>query len=94
MKKMTKRWCVYQNTSKYERRITSMEDVMMRMSASVMATPVTPAMSICKEEVHDHRSEDRGSVLDKQLWLWSGVEREEEKLLWTFFRDESPDKNQ
>lgn len=46
MKKMMKRWWVYQNTSKYDRRMTSMEEVMMRMSASVMATPVRPAMVV------------------------------------------------
>lgn len=46
MKKIMKRWWVYQNTSKYERRMTSMDEVMMRMSASVMATPVRPAMVV------------------------------------------------
>lgn len=46
MKKMMNRWWVYQNTSKYDLRITSMDDVMMRMRASVMATPVSPAMVV------------------------------------------------
>lgn len=46
MKKMMKRWWVYQKTSKYDRRMTSMDEVMMRMSASVIATPVKPAMVV------------------------------------------------
>lgn len=43
IKKMTKRWWVYQNTSKYDLRMVLVDEVMMRMRASVMTTPVMPA---------------------------------------------------
>lgn len=68
MKKMMKRWWVYQNTSKYDRRMTSMDEVMMRMSASVMATPVRPAMVVNMTTVgfcnHSHLQ------LSVQISLW------------------------
>lgn len=40
---MTKRWWVYQNTSKYDLRMVLVDDVMISMRASVMMTPVRPA---------------------------------------------------
>lgn len=43
MKKMTKRWWVYQNTSKYDLRMVLVDDVMISMRARVMITPVRPA---------------------------------------------------
>lgn len=45
-KNMTKRWCVNQKTSKYDLRMVSVEDVIMTMRASVMITPVNPAMVV------------------------------------------------
>lgn len=46
MKNITKRWWVYQNTSKYDLRITSIDELMMRMRARVITTPVSPAMVV------------------------------------------------
>lgn len=37
---------MYQKTSKYDLRMTSMDDVMMRIRAKVMTTPVNPAMVV------------------------------------------------
>lgn len=46
MKKMTKRWCVYQNTSKYDLRMVFVEEVIIRIRANVITTPVRPARKV------------------------------------------------
>lgn len=74
MKKMMKRWWVYQKTSKYDRRMTSMDEVMMRMSASVIATPVNPAMVVnmtmvgfCNDKLESVSSLGKLSEMQKYL---------------------------